>query len=164
MRERTRPATRRHRGKRVAAAAGIVALLVGTVLSAPIEQTEAAWVDHEIATAALSVASLPAVPNFACPSDGATFTWTKPPVPYPGAVLSGYEFSYQHVNLLTPATVVQLPATATGTSIAPNLLVLLASYNITLTAKYTNWVTPPATRTLHVVLELLGIKVFLCGA
>lgn len=159
---------RRHTGARQTLRAGVAAavcalLLVATACT-PVDVTSAAWADRETATASLAVSALPPVANFACPADGSTFTWATPTVPYPGAVLSGYEFSYQHVNLLTPATVVHLPATATGTSIAPNLLVLLASYTITLTAKYTNWVTPPATRTLHVVLELLGIKVFLCGA
>ena len=144
------------------AAAGVV--LVGAAALAPVDETSAAWADRETATATFTVRSLPAVPNFACPADGATFTWTTPPVPYAGAVLSGYEFSYVQVGTSNTPTVVALPASATGTSIAPNGLVLLASYRVTLTAKYANWVTPPATRTLNVVLEVLGAKIFACGA
>jgi hypothetical protein len=130
----------------------------------PVDATAAAWADRETATATLSVRTLPPVPNFACPADGATFTWTTPPAPYPDAVVSGYEFSYVQVGTGNAPTVIALPPTATSTSIPPSVLILLASYTVTITAKYTNWVTPPATRTLHVVLELLGIKVFACGA
>lgn len=65
---------------------------------------------------------------------------------------------------LTDATVVSLRATASSTSIPANALVLLASYRVSLTAKYGNCVTPPATRTLNVALELAAVKVYTCGA
>jgi len=156
------------RDRRRSALAALVAAACATLAVcaavAPVGQTEAAWVDREIATAKLTVKTLPAIPNFACPADGASFTWTTPAAPFPGAVLSGYEFSYVQLQTSNPATVVSLPATATSTSIPANALVLLASYRVTLTAKYGNWVTPPATRTLNVVLELAGVKVYTCGA
>jgi len=152
--------------RRRAASAVAFAVLVGLLAAAttPVEQTEAAWTDREIATASLSTKSLPAVPNFACPADGASFTWSTPPVPYTGAVLSGYEFSYVQLLTANAPTVVALPATATSTTIPSSSLVLLTSYRVSITAKYSNWVTPPATRTLDVLLGLGGLKLFGCGA
>ena len=153
----------RRRRLAVLAAALAAALLAGVAFS-PVGQTAAAWNDREFARATLTVAALPSVANFACPADGATFTWTTPSAPYPGAVLSGYEFSYVQIGTSNTPTKTNLPASATSTSIAPSGLVLLASYRVSISAKYGNWVSPPATRTLNVVLEVLGVKIFTCGA
>jgi hypothetical protein len=146
--------------------AGVSALLLVALAVVPVEQTEAGWIDREHATATLSIAALPA-PDFRCASTGGIlvgqvgFVWTTPAVPYTGAVLQGYDFSYGLVggSMKTES----LPATATSASVPAAGLVLLSSYTVSLKARYNDWHTPVTSRTIGVLLGALSITIFNCA-
>ena len=161
-------AERRRTRLLAALAVGAAALLIVAVATVPAEQTDASWVDREHATNRLVVNALP-TPDFRCTNTGVLligqvgFEWTAPAVPYPGAVLQGYDFSYKRVGGTGPAVTTSLPATALSASVPAAGLELLSSWTVTLTAKYQSWTTPVATRTISVLLGALGITIFTCG-
>jgi len=148
---------------RLVAAVVVVACTLGfSMASVPAEQTEAAWIDHEIGTAGLSTATLPPVPNLKCPTDGNTLTWTTPPLPYAGAVLAGYDVTWTNTATNTVVSTSSPAANATSVTLPAAVLVLLSSYRASITARYQHWITPPASRTIHVVAIIGGIKIFGC--